>query len=299
MLSFCQNLSGHHAAIYALCAGIKPLSFYSADGNGWVVYWQNALQNEGLALAQIPANVFSLCFIPQYSLLAIGAMQGIVYAIDPTQPRPNPTALQLSGSVFSLLSYQHHLLAGTANGYLYSIDPHTWQTNRIVRISDKALRQIVLHPHLPLAAIAAADTKVYIIDLNRWQLIQTLSFHTQSVFSLCFSPDGQYLLSGSRDAQLAIWQTSPTFALYHAIPAHLATINRIAYSHNGQYIATAARDKTIKLWNGTTFALLKVIDPAKNQSIAHRYSVNSLLALPNNPYLLSAGDDKTILVWQW
>lgn len=298
ILQLAASLSGHKSAIYALSAGSFPHSCFSADGNGWIVYWANMLLNEGVAIAQVPANVFSLHYLEQQHTMAAGSMQGIVYGIDLKHPALLPKAIQLPPPVFALQTYQNILLAGAGDGRLYAIATDTWQAVRALPLSDSAIRDIALHPTAPLAAVACSDAMIYIIDLEKWILVQTLLFHQQSVFSVCFSPNGQYLFSGSRDAYLAIWQTAGDFALHHTIPAHLSTINSIVCSPNMPYFATAARDKTLKIWNLHTFALEKVIDPAKPNIRSHQYSVNRLLWLcDDKPYLLSAGDDKMILVW--
>jgi centriolar protein POC1 len=48
-----------------------------------------------------------------------------------------------------------------------------------------------------------------------------------AVFSTAYTPDGKYILIGSRDAQLKIWDAE-TFMLVKNIPAHLFAINHIA-----------------------------------------------------------------------
>jgi WD40 repeat protein len=72
-----------------------------------------------------------------------------------------------------------------------------------------------------------------------------LEGHSLPITSLAFSPCGRYLLSGSRDAQLKVWDLS-TFSLKENIPAHLFAIYDIEYSPNENYFATASRDKSIK-----------------------------------------------------
>lgn len=295
------QLSGHSAAIYALAAGEVPLSLYSADGNGWVVYWADLRRNEGLALAQLPSSVFSLYPLNISRLLAAGTMQGILYGIDLDRKHKLQT-LQLGGAVLSLAEWQENLLAACGNGHLYVIKPDTWQILYTLSISGKAIRQIALQPQQTLAALACSDGQIYLLDIDNWTIRQTLSFHTQSVFSICFSPDGQYLLSGGRDAQMAIWQANPTdpflWTLCHVIPAHLSTINHITYSPRQPYFATASRDKSFKIWHSEQFVLQKVLSPDKPHIAAHRHSVNRLLWLPDSDYLVSGGDDKQLLIGQ-
>lgn len=294
-----HQLTGHKSAIYALANHHLPQHFFSADGNGWLVQWNLAQPNVGVALAQVPSNVFALQYLPNQHLLAAGSMQGILYFVDTLNKIVVPPTLQLPKSIFELQTHQHFLLIGGGDGVLSAIDLHTLQLVKTLKISDKSIRQIAFHPQKShIAALACSDGCVYIVDLETWKKNQTLTKHQSSVFSLCFSPDGHYLLSGSRDAYLCIWDAQNGFDLLHAIPAHLYTINAINYSPNGQFIVTAGRDKAIKIWNAHNFELLQVIDPTKKHLALHSHSINRLLWLPNSNSLVSGGDDKQLLVWE-
>lgn len=250
-------------------------------------------------VAQVPSNVFSICHLPAQQLLAVGSMHGALYFIDIAQNKVLEPALQLGKSVFSIALSGNNLYAGTGNGQLWLIQLPTLQAQQIP-ISSSSIRSIHQHPTLPLLALGCSDNYIYVLNTDERKVVQQLNFHQNSVFSVRFSPDGQYLLSGSRDAHLAIWQFNAVqqLQLLHSIPAHLFTINSISYSPNGELFATAARDKTIKIWQANNFGLLKVIDNTKPDFSAHKNSVNSLLWLPYNNLLLSAGDDRNIFAWQ-
>jgi hypothetical protein len=290
-------LTGHQSAIYALSAAATPRSCFSADGNGWVVYWQDIFADKGTIMAKVPSNVFGLHYLPQSNWLALGSMQGIVYRIALQHTQNLPQALQLPPPVFALQSFADQLLVGAGNGWLYSLNPDTWQISRTLQIADKGIRQIALHPHLPIAALACSDKKVHIVALDQWKILQSLSHHKHSVFSVCFSPNGKYLFSGSRDAHLAIWETN-NFELHHSIPAHLYTINSLVCSPDSNYLFSGSRDKSLKMWHIPHFQLLKVWSPDKPDTAAHHHSINSLLYLPQSHCLVSASDDKRVLVWQ-
>jgi WD40 repeat protein len=124
--------------------------------------------------------------------------------------------------------------------------------------------------------------------LHRWEA------HRNSVFSLCLSPCGKYLLSGSRDAHLSVWLVEENYRHLHSQPAHLFTINHIVYSPDTSFFATAGRDKHVKIWDAANFKLLKVID--KEKFDGHVNSVNRLLW--NEHYLISCSDDRSLKVWK-
>ena len=122
----------------------------------------------------------------------------------------------------------------------------------------------------------------------------TLSAHRLSVFTLAYTPDGQRLLSGSRDAHLRAWDAAGGYTLLHDVPAHLFALNRLALQPGGPLLATASMDKSVKLWQAADLKLLKVLDRARHAG--HATSVNTLLWLDG--CLISGGDDRLISVWK-
>ena len=118
--------------------------------------------------------------------------------------------------------------------------------------------------------------------------------HENSVFVAKYSPSGQYIVSGGRDAQLRVWEIEE-FREVNCQPAHWYTINDLVFHPKGHWLATASRDKTIKIWDTNTFQLLKVIDVQKFGG--HINSVNKLHWSSHNDWLISCSDDRTIMVW--
>ena len=119
--------------------------------------------------------------------------------------------------------------------------------------------------------------------------------HTMAVFSTQYPPSGDYLVSGSRDAQVKIWDTK-SFELIHNIPAHLFAVNSIAFHPLQSYFATASMDKSIKIWGADDFKLYKIISREKGFD-GHQLSINKIVW--NGDQLISTGDDKRIIVWDF
>jgi WD40 repeat protein len=121
------------------------------------------------------------------------------------------------------------------------------------------------------------------------QLQQTLTGHSDSVWSVAYSPNGQTLASGSWDNTIKLWNVK-TGNLLQTLTGHSKDINSVAYSPDGQTLASASNDNTIKLWNVKTGNLLQTLE-------GHSYSVNSVAYSPDGQTLASGSDDNTIKVW--
>jgi WD40 repeat protein len=144
-------------------------------------------------------------------------------------------------------------------------------------------------------AVAYSDGCIRIFDLRTWQMIYAFEAHQHSVFALQYSPDGQQLVSGGRDAHLKIWETSD-YTLRQDIAAHIFAINDLVFSPDAQYLATCSMDKSVKLWSAIDFRLLKVIDKARHAG--HGTSINKLLWTTFQNKLVSASDDRNLSVWR-
>ena len=128
------------------------------------------------------------------------------------------------------------------------------------------------------------------------EVLKDWGAHRHSVFTLAFSPDGKYLLSGSRDARICRWQADGTFDPAGEAVAHLFAVNHIAFSPDGEHFLTCSMDKTIKIWSTADLSLLRVLDRARHAG--HGNSVNRLLWL-NDDTFVSAGDDRILSVWKF
>jgi WD40 repeat protein len=140
-----------------------------------------------------------------------------------------------------------------------------------------------------------SDNHIRVIGLNDFRPIKAWEAHKNSVFSLRKDPGGAYLLSGSRDAHLKIWDIRSDYSLVESIVAHMFTINSIDYNPGGTHFISGSMDKTIKLWDAHQFKLLKVIDKARFGG--HISSVNKLVWSNYKNRVISCSDDRTISLW--
>ncbi len=70
------------------------------------------------------------------------------------------------------------------------------------------------------------------------------------VTSVSFSPDSQFLATGSRDGNVRIWDFV-TGELYTTLVAHTGGVIDVSFSHDGKLLASGGRDDVIAIWDVT------------------------------------------------
>ncbi|MEZ2236515.1 protein kinase, partial [Microcoleus sp.] len=100
-------------------------------------------------------------------------------------------------------------------------------------------------------------------SLENVSLVKTLTDHSNWVFSAAISPDGQTLVSGSRDKTIKIWNLA-TGNLIRTLSGHSNYVYSVAISPDGQTLVSGSRDKTIKIWNLATGNLIRTLSGHSN-----------------------------------
>jgi hypothetical protein len=71
--------------------------------------------------------------------------------------------------------------------------------------------------------------------------------HAAAVLSAAFSPDGRWIVSGSQDGKVTVWDAR-TGEKRCAFQAHKWHVYTVAFSHDGQLLASASWDNTVRVW---------------------------------------------------
>ena len=290
-----HTCSGHNSALYALAKGRTERHFLTAGGDGWVVEWDLDDPELGKLVASVETQCFSLCALPDPNRLVAGNMNGGLHWINREAPELTRNVQHHTKGVFALQSIGPWVFSGGGDGFLTRWDAEQARTVESLQLSHQALRAIAFSEQRNELAIGASDQSIYLLDAETLDIRQILkNAHTNSVFTLAYSPDHQYLMSGGRDAMLRVWALEEDCQLRSEQPAHWYTINHLTFSPDGQHFATASRDRTLKIWDAQTFELLKVLDTQRFG--AHTRSVNRLLWMPEA--LISCGDDRLAMIWE-
>ena len=113
--------------------------------------------------------------------------------------------------------------------------------------------------------------------------------HTDLVSSVCFSSDGQRIVSGSCDDTAIIWNAE-TGEVLHTLTGHADDVLCVDFRNDGAQILTGCEDGTIKLWDSTTGTEIITLN-------GHEYTVHSAKFSPDGKRIISGSQDSTIKLW--
>ncbi|MDZ7960587.1 MAG: LuxR C-terminal-related transcriptional regulator [Aulosira sp. DedQUE10] len=138
--------------------------------------------------------------------------------------------------------------------------------------------------------IALGDTKstIRLRDANGHQLL-TLEGHTNWIRSVAFSPDGEFLVSGSDDTTVRLWNTT-TGQFLKKLEGHEQRVWSVAFSPDGKTVASSSEDKTVKLWDIHTGECLHNLKK-------HTHWVRGVAFSPDGKILASGSSDRTVILW--
>ena len=287
---------GHQGGVYGLSKGNETSLIYSGSSDKFVGAWDLISGQQKDFAIEFSAPVYSLLYLPENNILLAGDGIGKLHEIDIENKIIARTIQLNNGQIFDLaISKKHNLIfAASGDGTFTILDGETISINEQKKITNLKVRGFALHPNEDLLAVTCGDGAIKIYTLPKMEEVQTFVAHGLSANSVCWHPNGIYLLSGGRDAHLNVWDSKDNFKSIVKIPAHNFAIYHIVFSPDKKLFATASRDKSMKIWDAENFNLL--LRCGKDGQDGHKNSVNRLIW--NEHGLISGSDDQSMIVWQ-
>jgi glucose repression regulatory protein TUP1 len=157
---------------------------------------------------------------------------------------------------------------------------------------DNVIRVILL---LPCPARAFVDWVIQIWEIATNRIWHIFDGHQKEIYSLEFSLHGRFVVSGSDDKTVRIWNmsnlSSKVFAIDNVSSAYGdAGVTSVAISPNGQLVAAGSLDTFIRIWDIATGSLVERLR-------GHKDSVYSVAFTPDGKGLVSGSLDKTLKHW--
>jgi len=117
----------------------------------------------------------------------------------------------------------------------------------------------------------------------------TYNGHSDYVDAVAWSPNGQFIASGSWDGTAQVWDAR-TGALLTTYRGHKNAVSALAWSPDGQYIASGSWDHTVQVWYAQTGETLFTYR-------GDTEFVDAVAWSPDGQYIASGDRNDTVQVW--
>ncbi|KAJ3127168.1 hypothetical protein HK100_009892 [Physocladia obscura] len=119
--------------------------------------------------------------------------------------------------------------------------------------------------------------------------LMTLEGHVNSVNAVAISTDEQFVVSGSSDKTVKIWDAQ-TSALQNTLEGHTSEVHAVVFSTDGQHVVSGSSDKTVKIWNAQTGTLHRTLE-------GHSDWVKAVAISADGQFVVSGSEDMTVKIW--
>ncbi|MBZ3876916.1 Striatin [Sciurus carolinensis] len=190
-----------------------------------------------------------------------GGTDGLIQGWNTTNPNIDPYdsyELGIPASVDLVSSDPSHMVASFSKGFTSIFNMETQQ--RILTLesnldstanSSCQINRVISHPTLPISITAHEDRHIKFYDNNTGKLIHSMVAHLEAVTSLAVDPNGLYLMSGSHDCSIRLWNLESKTCIQE-FTAHRKkfeeSIHDVAFHPSKCYIASAGADALAKVF---------------------------------------------------
>jgi WD40 repeat protein/serine/threonine protein kinase len=124
-------------------------------------------------------------------------------------------------------------------------------------------------------------------EVNR---LRGVCIHTGAICAVAFSPDGNTVLTGSRDNTARMWEVATGNPVGMPLQ-HEGEVTAVAFSPDGNTVLTRSEDKTARLWEAATGKPIGT--PLQHQGLVFAAAFS-----PNSKIVVTGSLDKTARLWE-
>ncbi len=112
-----------------------------------------------------------------------------------------------------------------------------------------------------------------------------------SFFSVVFTPDGKYVISGSHNGVIYVWDIAEG-TLFKELYGHTDEVSTISITKDGQFLASGGRDHTLIIWDLNKWEALHTIAAGKGFVLSVSFS-------PDGKHLVSSLGYPDLFIQLW
>ncbi|XP_056410570.1 periodic tryptophan protein 2 homolog [Hyla sarda] len=115
--------------------------------------------------------------------------------------------------------------------------------------------------------------------------------HFNNMVALCYSPDGQHIVTGGDDGKVKIWDTSSGFC-FVTFTDHTSSVSAVTFTSNGQVVLSASLDGTVRAYSLLRYRNFRTFTSPRPAQF-------SCLAVDSSGDIVCAGAQDSYEVYVW
>jgi WD40 repeat protein len=147
-----------------------------------------------------------------------------------------------------------HIVSGSSDSTIRIWDAASlkkYVSSSMTRAQELCVHSMAFSPDGARIACGVGHT-ITLWDTTSGAQILQLRGHQSPVSSLIFSPNAQYIASGSEDKTVRVWDAQTGSAIHEPLQGHQHPVTSMAYSPDGCCIVSASKDHVIRVWNASS-----------------------------------------------
>mmetsp|Transcript_37622 Transcript_37622/g.106269 ORF Transcript_37622/g.106269 Transcript_37622/m.106269 type:complete len:1580 (-) Transcript_37622:421-5160(-) len=280
-------------------------------------------------------TVYSLSYSADAHLLATGSRDFTIKLWDTSTLECKHTLIGHRNFVFSVAIHpEGRLCASASHDCTIGVwDTATGQQKQILaqnspshtsyfaQLHTEEVSDVAFHPNGHIMASSSYDKRVIIYTVNDiekfmedpegnpWVPRMSLQHHTERIWTVSFSPDGQFLASGAWDSMVYVYGTDtfeklgegermlgvePRHCALHCCANVWSAEFRPHTKNKVGVLATGAADSKVRIWSNRDNMMSWHIECTLE---GHTNTVTGLAWHPDGTRLVSSSFDKTVRLW--
>jgi WD40 repeat protein len=184
-----HTLTGHRDCVYALTQARGAQHFFSGAGDGMVARWDLSNPGEGQRVAQLPNSIYAIHALPNHEVVIAGHNYEGIHVLDWGNKREIASLRLSDAAIFDIRSRGDDCFVASGDGSLTVVDLQNMTVKKRLVSSERNARTIAIDERLGEVAVGYSDNFIRIFDLDTYRLKHEWPAHSNSVFTLAYTPD--------------------------------------------------------------------------------------------------------------
>ncbi|CAL1706746.1 unnamed protein product [Somion occarium] len=192
-------------------------------------------------------------------------------------------------------AYPNHIVTSCTDGTLRFWDVNSGMEWRPRFQLDFKAVSLSIGPDGDRFAVTDGES-IHLGDVNMRGSLMTvipLEVHKDFIRTIAFSRDGKWLVSGSEDALVCVWDAATGILCMDPLKGHKKSVHSVAFSPDGNFVVSASADATIRLWDVTVHDDLESLAQPK----LHNAAITTVAYSRGGQFIATGSMDGTVRLW--